>query len=59
LAIALSILASPLLAALLAIPLFLAFLVYVGLSRRADEPAAGEASTPRTGDSSGGVWGER
>jgi len=56
---------SPIFALIIAVPLFLLFLAYVGFSRRADEkieaprrgaPASGE------GDSApahGGVWGER
>jgi hypothetical protein len=62
LVVALAMLASPLLAVGLAIPLFLGFLVYVGLNRRADEkvePSASEATSPDEGHESGGIWGER
>lgn len=55
---------SPIFALIVAVPLFLLFLAYVGFSRRADEkveaperrgaPASGEGS-----DAQGGIWGER
>jgi Sec-independent protein secretion pathway component TatC len=57
---------TPLFALIIAVPLFLLFLAYVGFSRRADEKvdvperAGGRAS--REGDSppaDGGIWGER
>jgi cytosine/uracil/thiamine/allantoin permease len=62
LVIALAMLASPLFAVGLAIPVFLGFLVYVGLNRRADEraePSAADAPSPEEGHESGGIWGER
>lgn len=56
---------SPVFALVIAVPLFLLFLGYVSLSRRADqkmpapsgEPASGEGEAGRTGG--GGIWGEK
>jgi|tagenome__1003787_1003787.scaffolds.fasta_scaffold20472483_1 hypothetical protein len=62
--ISLSILASPIIAVLIAIPFVLAFFVWIGLSRRADqmptqgpgEPEPTHLTSPSTTD---GIWGER
>jgi hypothetical protein len=62
LVVALSFLASPILAVIIAIPCFLGFLAFVGLRRRADEtveaPATGDPP-PERDDASGGIWGEK
>ena len=46
--------------ALIAVPLFLVFLAYVGFSRRADQTARPSSGEPASGEGEGGgVWGER
>jgi Sec-independent protein secretion pathway component TatC len=52
---------APIFAFVIAIPLFLLFLAYVGFSRRADQkvtPSSGEPVAGE-GESSGGIWGEK
>jgi hypothetical protein len=51
---------SPIFALIIAVPLFLIFLTYVGFSRRADQTARPSAGEPASGEGEGGgVWGER
>jgi len=53
---------SPIFALLIAVPLFVLFLAYVGFSRRADEKVATPSGSPQSGEGSeesGGIWGER
>ena len=59
---------SPIFALIIAVPAFILFLAYVGMSRRADEkpapPTATEATREAAGHTEGptrtrGVWGER
>jgi hypothetical protein len=52
---------SPLFALIVAVPLFVLFLAYVGFSWRADEKATGTSGAPVSGESEhrGGVWGEK
>ena len=54
---------SPIFALVIAVPLFLAFLGYVGLRPRADqkvESPLGESPSHTEGDdASGGIWGEK
>lgn len=57
---------SPIFALVIAVPLFLLYLGYVGLSRQSDRTAAERASgEPASGEGkgesgdSGGIWGER
>jgi hypothetical protein len=51
---------SPIFAVIIAVPLFLAFLAYVGMSRRADEKIEAPATEPRSVESDvpKGAWGE-
>jgi hypothetical protein len=51
---------SPIFAVVIAVPLFLAFLVHVGMSRRADEKIATPIPGPRSVESDvpKGAWGE-
>jgi hypothetical protein len=52
---------SPIFALIIAVPLFFAFLAYVGFRPRADEKVEsplGEASSSSEGDSKG-IWGEK
>jgi FtsH-binding integral membrane protein len=48
---------SPIFAFVIAVPLFLIFLAYVGFSRRADQAVPPSSGEPVSGE--GGVWGER
>jgi ABC-type transport system involved in cytochrome bd biosynthesis fused ATPase/permease subunit len=52
---------SPIFALLIAVPLFVIFLAYVGFSRRADQTAAPSSGEPVSGEGGegGGMWGER
>jgi hypothetical protein len=52
---------SPVFALVIAIPSFLLFLAYVGLSRRADEKVTAPTGKPATGEreAAGGIWGEK
>lgn len=51
---------SPIFALVVAVPLFLLFLVYVGLSRQADQATPPSSGAPASGEGeSGGVWGEK
>jgi hypothetical protein len=59
---------SPIFALIIAVPAFVLFLAYVGLSRRSDEEPAPSAAPAGTRDAaeetegtqtSGGLWGER
>lgn len=52
---------APIFAFIIAVPLFLLFLAYVGFSRRADQkaPAPGGAPTADEGGATGGIWGEK
>jgi hypothetical protein len=51
---------SPIFALLIAVPLFLVFLGYVGFSRRADQTARPSSGEPVSGEGeAGGVWGEK
>jgi hypothetical protein len=51
---------TPIFAVILAVPAFLAFLAYVGMSRRADEKIEPAVTEPRTveSDTPKGAWGE-
>jgi hypothetical protein len=51
---------SPLFALVLAVPLFVGFLAYVGMQRRADEEIETPQGGPRTveSDTPKGAWGE-
>jgi Sec-independent protein secretion pathway component TatC len=53
---------TPIFALIIAVPLFLLFLAYVGFSRSSDERVQAEQSgEPKSGEGdspSGGVWGE-
>ncbi|MFL5899816.1 MAG: hypothetical protein ACJ75S_01245 [Solirubrobacterales bacterium] len=59
--IAISAVWSPVFALVIAIPLFLLFLAYVGFSRRADQKVATPSGKPASGegDAAAGVWGEK
>ena len=55
---------SPIFALIIAVPLFLAFLAYVGFRPRADEqiksPLGESSSSPDSeSDASNGIWGEK
>jgi hypothetical protein len=54
---------SPLFALVIFVPLFIAFLAYVGMSRRADQeitpPQAPNAGPSHEDDADTGLWGER
>ncbi|HEX6752643.1 MAG TPA: hypothetical protein VF093_03535 [Solirubrobacterales bacterium] len=51
---------SPIFALIVAVPLFLLFLAYVGFSRRADQKAPTPSGAPVSGEGEGGgVWGEK
>ena len=53
---------SPIFAVIIAVPLFIAFLAYVGMSRRADEKLPTPTGAPEPGEKEpehGGIWGER
>ena len=51
---------TPVFALIIAVPAFLAFLVYVGMQRRADEAIEAPSAEPRTTESDvpKGAWGE-
>lgn len=59
--IAISAVWSPVFALVIAIPLFLLFLAYVGFSRRADQEATAPSGQPASGEgeATGGIWGEK
>jgi ABC-type transport system involved in cytochrome bd biosynthesis fused ATPase/permease subunit len=59
--IALSLVWTPIFAFLIAVPLFLLFLAYVGFSRRSDQKATGASGAPASGEggTAGGIWGEK
>jgi Sec-independent protein secretion pathway component TatC len=54
---------TPIFALMIAVPLFLLFLAYVGFARSSDEQVQGKQSgEPKSGEGdspSGGVWGEK
>jgi hypothetical protein len=54
---------SPLFALIIFVPVFIAFLAYVGMSRRADQkitpPQAAAAGSGHEDDTDTGLWGER
>jgi hypothetical protein len=54
---------TPIFALIIAVPLFLLFLAYVGFSRRADETVSGPSGAPVSGEGMGehhgGIWGEK
>ena len=52
---------TPVFALVIAIPLFLLFLAYVGFSRRADQQMTAPADKPASAEEedSGGIWGEK
>jgi FtsH-binding integral membrane protein len=53
---------SPIFALIIAVPLFLVFLGYVGFSRRANQETSNPSGEPVSGEggpAGGGVWGER
>jgi len=55
---------SPIFALIIAVPLFVLFLAYVGFSRRADETETGPSGAPVSGEGEGehqhgGIWGEK
>lgn len=51
---------SPIFALIIAIPLFLIFLAYVGFGRRADQASPAPSGEPASGEGEGGgMWGER
>jgi dipeptide/tripeptide permease len=51
---------TPVFALIIAVPLFLAFLVYVGMRRRSDETVEPPSAEPKTveSDTPKGAWGE-
>lgn len=61
--IAISAVWSPIFALIIAVPLFVVFLAYIGFSRRADETETGSSGAPVSGEGSdpqgGGMWGEK
>jgi Sec-independent protein secretion pathway component TatC len=64
LVIAVSAVWSPIFALVIAVPLFVLFLGYVGFSRRADEKATGPSGAPVSGEGGhegqhAGIWGEK
>jgi len=51
---------APIFALIIAVPLFLIFLAYVGFSRRADQTQRQSSGEPASGEGDGGgVWGEK
>lgn len=63
-AIVISAVWSPIFALIIAVPLFVVFLAYVGFSRRADETETGPSGAPASGEGGGehqhaGIWGEK
>lgn len=53
---------SPIFALIIAVPLFLIFLAYVGFSRRADQEVSTPSGAPVSGEgegNTGGMWGEK
>jgi Sec-independent protein secretion pathway component TatC len=54
---------APIFALIIAVPLFVLFLVFVGFSRRSDETETGSSGAPVTGEGGdpqhGGIWGEK
>jgi ABC-type transport system involved in cytochrome bd biosynthesis fused ATPase/permease subunit len=52
---------SPIFAFVIAVPAFVLFLAYVGLSRRADQKAPRASGAPASGEGApaGGIWGEK
>jgi len=55
---------SPIFALIIAVPLFVLFLAFVGLSRRADETQPRASGAPVSGEGEGepqhgGIWGEK
>lgn len=51
---------SPIFAFVIAVPLFLLFLAYVGFSRRAGQTTTPPSGEPASGEGdSGGIWGEK
>jgi hypothetical protein len=52
---------SPIFALVIAVPAFVLFLGYVGLSRRADQKAPSASGAPVSGEGApaGGIWGEK
>lgn len=54
---------SPIFALIIAVPLFLLFLGYVGLSRRSDQRVEPPSGAPASGEGEaehrGGIWGEK
>jgi Sec-independent protein secretion pathway component TatC len=59
--IAISAVWTPVFALIIAIPLFLLFLAYVGFSRRADPKVTASSGEPASGEgeAAGGIWGEK
>jgi hypothetical protein len=59
--IAISAVWAPVFAFVIAIPLFLLFLAYVGFSRRADQKVTAPGGKPASGEgeAAGGIWGEK
>jgi hypothetical protein len=57
---------SPVFALLIAVPLFVLFLAYIGFSRQSDEEVTGPSGAPASGEGEshaaahhGGIWGEK
>lgn len=52
---------TPVFALIIAIPLFLLFLAYVGFSRRADQEVTAPSGEPASGEgeAEGGIWGQK
>ena len=51
---------SPIFALVIAVPLFVIFLAYVGLSRRADQPTSSVDGKAASGEGGAdGIWGEK
>lgn len=51
---------SPVFALIIAVPLFVLFLAYVGFSRRSDQTETGPSGAPVSGEHQhGGIWGEK
>jgi hypothetical protein len=52
---------SPIFALVIAVPAFVLFLAYVGLSRRADQETSRASGAPASGEGApaGGIWGTK
>lgn len=52
---------SPIFALVIAVPAFVLFLAYVGMSRRSDQKTSRASGAPASGEGApeGGIWGEK